>query len=55
MRNVREAKRLVEEARERVKTEERDRERERSRSATPVLRTNSAASVLSRSGTPVGS
>jgi [calcium/calmodulin-dependent protein kinase] kinase len=55
MRNVREAKRLVEEARERVKTEERDRERERSRSATPVLRTNSSASVLSRSGTPVGS
>jgi [calcium/calmodulin-dependent protein kinase] kinase len=55
MRNVREAKRLVEEARERVKTEERDRERERSRSATPVLRNNSSASVLSRSGTPVGS
>jgi [calcium/calmodulin-dependent protein kinase] kinase len=55
MRNVREAKRLVEEARERVKTEERDRERERSRSATPVLRTSSAASMLSRSGTPVGS
>jgi [calcium/calmodulin-dependent protein kinase] kinase len=55
MRNVREAKRLVEEARERVKTEERDRERERSRSATPVLRTHSSGSVLSRSGTPVGS
>jgi [calcium/calmodulin-dependent protein kinase] kinase len=54
MRNVREAKRLVEEARERVKTEERDRERERSRSATPVLRTNSSGSMLSRSGTPVG-
>lgn len=54
MRNVREAKRLVEEARERVKTEERDRERERSRSATPVLRTNSSTSGLSRSGTPVG-
>jgi [calcium/calmodulin-dependent protein kinase] kinase len=53
MRNVREAKRLVEEARERVKTEERDRERERSRSATPVLRTNSSGSMLSRSGTPV--
>jgi [calcium/calmodulin-dependent protein kinase] kinase len=52
MRNVREAKRLVEEARERVKTEERDRERERSRSATPVLRTNSSG-MLSRSGTPV--
>jgi [calcium/calmodulin-dependent protein kinase] kinase len=55
MRNVREAKRLVEEARERVKTEERDRERERSRSATPVLRTHSSGSVLSRSGTPVPS
>lgn len=56
MRNVREAKRLVEEARERVKTEERDRDRERSRSATPVLRHNSSAgSGLSRSGTPVGS
>ncbi|KAA8625226.1 SPS1 Serine threonine protein kinase [Pyrenophora tritici-repentis] len=54
MRNVREAKRLVEEARERVKTEERDRERERSRSATPVPRNNSSGSVLSRSGTPVG-
>ncbi|KAL6702706.1 hypothetical protein ACN47E_001030 [Coniothyrium glycines] len=54
MRNVREAKRLVEEARERVKTEERDRERERSRSATPVLRNNSSTSGLSRSGTPVG-
>ena len=54
MRNVREAKRLVEEARERVKTEERDRERERSRSATPLMRNNSSASALSRSGTPVG-
>ncbi|KAF1946967.1 Pkinase-domain-containing protein [Clathrospora elynae] len=54
MRNVREAKRLVEEARERVKTEERDRERERSRSSTPVLRANSERSVVSRSGTPVG-
>jgi [calcium/calmodulin-dependent protein kinase] kinase len=54
VRNVREAKRLVEEARERVKTEERDRERERSRSATPVLRTNSSTSGISRSGTPVG-
>ncbi|KAI8940940.1 hypothetical protein NX059_002194 [Plenodomus lindquistii] len=54
MRNVREAKRLVEEARERVKTEERDRDRERSRSATPVLRHNSSGSGLSRSGTPVG-
>ncbi|KAH9860172.1 hypothetical protein IAQ61_011956 [Plenodomus lingam] len=55
MRNVREAKRLVEEARERVKTEERERDRERSRSATPVLRHNSSGSGLSRSGTPVGS
>ncbi|KAH9872711.1 hypothetical protein J1614_005105 [Plenodomus biglobosus] len=54
MRNVREAKRLVEEARERVKTEERERDRERSRSATPVLRHNSSGSGLSRSGTPVG-
>ncbi|KAF1837882.1 Pkinase-domain-containing protein [Decorospora gaudefroyi] len=53
MRNVREAKRLVEEARERVKTEERDRERERSRSATPKLRTNSSGAALSRSATPV--
>ncbi|KAL6160310.1 hypothetical protein ACJBU6_01654 [Exserohilum turcicum] len=55
MRNVREAKRLVEEARERVKTEERERERERSRSATPLPRNNSSASALSRSGTPVQS
>lgn len=54
MRNVREAKRLVEEARERVKTEERDRDRERSRSATPMMRNDSSGSGLSRSGTPVG-
>lgn len=53
MRNVREAKRLVEEARERVKVEERERERERSRSATPI-RKDSSGSGLSRSGTPVG-
>ncbi|CAO2649599.1 Nn.00g069840.m01.CDS01 [Neocucurbitaria sp. VM-36] len=52
MRNVREAKRLVEEARERVKVEERERERERSRSATPI-RKDSSGSGLSRSGTPV--
>lgn len=58
MRNVREAKRLVEEARERVKIEDRERERERSRSSTPVPRNNSSGSVqmrTSRSGTPVGS
>jgi [calcium/calmodulin-dependent protein kinase] kinase len=55
MRNVREAKRLVEEARERVKTEERQRERERSRSATPLTRNNSSGNALSRSGTPVQS
>lgn len=55
MRNVREAKRLVEEARERVKTEERERERERSRSATPLARNNSSGNALSRSGTPVQS
>ncbi|KAF1933664.1 calmodulin dependent protein kinase [Didymella exigua CBS 183.55] len=57
MRNVREAKRLVEEARERVKIEDRERERERSRSSTPVPRNNSSGSVhtrISRSGTPVG-
>jgi len=54
VRNVREAKRLVEEARERVKTEGRDRDRERSRSTTPILRHNSSRSGLSRSGTPVG-
>lgn len=54
MRNVREAKRLVEEARERVKTEERERERERSRSATPLAR-NSSGNAVSRSGTPVQS
>jgi [calcium/calmodulin-dependent protein kinase] kinase len=57
MRNVREAKRLVEEARERVKIEDRERERERSRSSTPVLRNNSSGSVqarISRTGTPVG-
>ncbi|KAF2993093.1 hypothetical protein E8E13_000267 [Curvularia kusanoi] len=57
MRNVREAKRLVEEARERVKIEDRERERERSRSSTPVPRNNSSGSVhtrTSRSGTPVG-
>ena len=54
MRNVREAKRLVEEARERVKIEDRERERERSRSSTPVPRTNSHSSVrVSRSSTPV--
>ncbi|OAL50908.1 Pkinase-domain-containing protein [Pyrenochaeta sp. DS3sAY3a] len=55
MRNVREAKRLVEEARERVKTEERDRERDRqrSRSSTPI-RKDSSGSGFSRSGTPVG-
>jgi [calcium/calmodulin-dependent protein kinase] kinase len=50
VRNVREAKRLVEEARERAKIEE--RERERSRSATPALM-DSLGSGLSRSGTPV--
>lgn len=57
MRNVREAKRLVEEARERVKIEDRERERERSRSSTPVPRNNSSGSVqtrISRCGTPVG-
>lgn len=56
VRNVREAKRLVEEARENVKREERERERERerSRSATPVTRKDSSGSGLSRSGTPVG-
>ncbi|KAJ4309875.1 hypothetical protein N0V94_008721, partial [Neodidymelliopsis sp. IMI 364377] len=57
MRNVREAKRLVEEARERVKIEDRERERERSRSSTPMPRNNSSSSVttrISRSGTPVG-
>ncbi|KAF2128388.1 Pkinase-domain-containing protein [Dothidotthia symphoricarpi CBS 119687] len=55
MRNVREAKRLVEEARERVKIEDREkeRERERSRSVTPLNRTGSSGSMLSRSGTPV--
>ncbi|KAH6622204.1 kinase-like domain-containing protein [Boeremia exigua] len=56
MRNVREAKRLVEEARERVRVEDRERERERSRSSTPVPRNNSSSSVqtrISRSGTPV--
>jgi [calcium/calmodulin-dependent protein kinase] kinase len=50
VRNVREAKRLVEEARERAKIEE--RERERSRSATPA-HMDSSGSGLSRSGTPV--
>lgn len=57
MRNVREAKRLVEEARERAKiTErERERERERSRSATPKrMDSSGTGSGLSRSGTPVG-
>jgi [calcium/calmodulin-dependent protein kinase] kinase len=57
MRNVREAKRLVEEARERVKIEDRERERVRRRSSTPVPRNNSSSSVqtrISRSGTPVG-
>lgn len=55
MRNVREAKRLVEEARERIKIEDREkeRERERSRSVTPLNRMGSSGSVLSRSGTPV--
>lgn len=52
MRNVREAKRLVEEARERAKIAERERERERSRSATPA-RMDSSSSGLSRSATPV--
>jgi [calcium/calmodulin-dependent protein kinase] kinase len=59
VRNVREAKRLVEEAREIAKTEEFARERERSRSSTPVsvpavpARKDSSGSGLSRSGTPV--
>ena len=53
MRNVREAKRLVEEARERVKLEDRERERERSRSVTPMRRTGSERSLMSRSATPV--
>ena len=53
MRNVREAKRLVEEARERAKIEEKQRERERSRSATPARKDSSGGSGLSRSGTPV--
>jgi [calcium/calmodulin-dependent protein kinase] kinase len=53
MRNVREAKRLVEEARERAKIEEKHRERQRSRSATPARKDSSGGSGLSRSGTPV--
>ncbi|KAH7087672.1 kinase-like domain-containing protein [Paraphoma chrysanthemicola] len=53
MRNVREAKRLVEEARERAKMEEKQRERQRSRSATPARKDSSGGSGLSRSGTPV--
>ena len=53
MRNVREAKRLVEEARERAKIEEKQRERQRSRSATPARKDSSGGSGLSRSGTPV--
>jgi [calcium/calmodulin-dependent protein kinase] kinase len=53
MRNVREAKRLVEEARERAKIEEAHRERQRSRSATPARKDSSGGSGLSRSGTPV--
>ncbi|OAL02453.1 calmodulin dependent protein kinase [Phaeosphaeriaceae sp. SRC1lsM3a] len=54
MRNVREAKRLVEEARERAKIEEKQRERQRSRSATPARKDSSGGSNLSRSATPVG-
>jgi [calcium/calmodulin-dependent protein kinase] kinase len=54
MRNVREAKRLVEEARERARVEEVRREGNRSRSTTPAPgRQNSSGSGLSRSGTPV--
>jgi [calcium/calmodulin-dependent protein kinase] kinase len=53
MRNVREAKRLVEEARELAKNEEKQRERQRSRSATPARKDSSGGSGLSRSGTPV--
>ncbi|KAF1915448.1 kinase-like domain-containing protein [Ampelomyces quisqualis] len=53
MRNVREAKRLVEEARERAKMEEKQRERQRSRSATPARKDSSGGSGLSRSATPV--
>ncbi|KAF2823906.1 Pkinase-domain-containing protein [Ophiobolus disseminans] len=55
MRNVREAKRLVEEARERAKIEEKQRERQRSRSTTPApgRKDSSGGSGLSRSGTPV--
>jgi [calcium/calmodulin-dependent protein kinase] kinase len=53
MRNVREAKRLVEEARERAKMEEKQRERQRSRSATPARKDSSGGSNLSRSATPV--
>jgi len=55
MRNVREAKRLVEEARERARIEEARREGNRSRSSTPAPgRNNSSGSGLSRSATPVG-
>jgi [calcium/calmodulin-dependent protein kinase] kinase len=54
MRNVREAKRLVEEARERARVEEARREGNRSRSTTPAPgRQNSSGSGLSRSATPV--
>jgi [calcium/calmodulin-dependent protein kinase] kinase len=53
MRNVREAKRLVEEARERAKIEEKQRERQRSRSATPARKDSPGGSNLSRSATPV--
>jgi [calcium/calmodulin-dependent protein kinase] kinase len=53
MRNVREAKRLVEEARERAKIEEAHRERQRSRSATPARKDSSGGSGVSRSATPV--
>ncbi|KAF2261125.1 Pkinase-domain-containing protein [Lojkania enalia] len=47
LRNVKEWKGVVEEAREKVREEEREKERERSRSSTPVQKG-------SRSGTPVG-
>lgn len=53
MQNVRAAKRLVEEARERAKIEEKQRERQRSRSATPARKDSSSGSGVSRSGTPV--
>jgi [calcium/calmodulin-dependent protein kinase] kinase len=58
MQNVRAAKRLVEEARERAKIEEAQRERQRSRSATPATTRKdssggSGRSGPSRSATPV--